>query len=508
MKVKNLTIRGRTFWFDREVPRDLRTALDRSRWKFSLRTDSLRMAEQLAMNHNNKIDDLVKAYRHIGIDNLIELAKTLKEHGLDFPDGMANAPSLASVVEQLSELMKGHDEDRRPLLEAIKAKAMTESISGWAELLGTDQAARLFTHSYTNFTDNVLEIEKAPLVAAKRAVRRVSKSSGPKAHYVADGTLSGLIAVWEREASPVRATVTDFTAAVTRFEEMNGPLKVEDIKRTHVAAFRNALFDMPARLSMYEREKTFPEILAKFAGTDIQRISVGTVRKQFGAVRTLLNVAVDSGIIEVSPAAGLAIKKQKKEKAKRLAFNEDQLSAIANTAKEATGDIPWMMKLAIATGARSGELLALTTDDVHKKGKLVYITVTDDTEGTKSIKTESSRRDIPIHSDIAKDFLAYVKTRKGRLFDTKADVYGKVSGIFSKRANRWLRKTCGIDDTRLTWHSFRHSFKSLCRTASVPEEIHDRLTGHASTTVGRSYGGYDIETLSEAINKIRLPQGL
>ena len=61
----------------------------------------------------------------------------------------------------------------------------------------------------------------------------------------------------------------------------------------------------------------------------------------------------------------------------------------------------------------------------------------------------------------------------------------------------------GVKDARKAFHSFRHSFKNSCRAAHVTEEVHDRLTGHAGSGVGRSYGNYPLEPLAKAVKRLR-----
>jgi hypothetical protein len=61
------------------------------------------------------------------------------------------------------------------------------------------------------------------------------------------------------------------------------------------------------------------------------------------------------------------------------------------------------------------------------------------------------------------------------------------------------------------FHSFRHGFKDAARAARVSEDLHDALTGHAGSSVGRTYGSRDmvrrfgLETLADAVNKIKYP---
>jgi len=56
------------------------------------------------------------------------------------------------------------------------------------------------------------------------------------------------------------------------------------------------------------------------------------------------------------------------------------------------------------------------------------------------------------------------------------------------------------------WLAFRHTFKDACRDAGLSDEVHDRLTGHATENVGGSYGtGHSLVALNEAIRKVRFP---
>jgi hypothetical protein len=59
------------------------------------------------------------------------------------------------------------------------------------------------------------------------------------------------------------------------------------------------------------------------------------------------------------------------------------------------------------------------------------------------------------------------------------------------------------------FHSFRHTFKDLCRRTGIDEAVHDALTGHTAPHAGRRYGNelYPLEPLFEAIEQFEI-QGL
>ncbi|MGC9129149.1 MAG: hypothetical protein ACP5GA_10540, partial [Acidithiobacillus sp.] len=71
--------------------------------------------------------------------------------------------------------------------------------------------------------------------------------------------------------------------------------------------------------------------------------------------------------------------------------------------------------------------------------------------------------------------------------------------------NRFIHGPLGFPKT-VVFHSFRHTFKDLCRNSGIPRDVHHQLTGHASESVGDRYGeGYSLEVLQAEIAKIQLP---
>ena len=172
----------------------------------------------------------------------------------------------------------------------------------------------------------------------------------------------------------------------------------------------------------------------------------------------------------------------------------------------------WLPLLALFTGARLEELGQARTEDVKDIDGVPVLEISDRGEGM-SVKTESSRRRIPIHQtllDLA--FLEYVETLRGakdeRLFPgLKPNKYGRWTPAWSKWWGRYARRKASIVDPRKVFHSFRHTFKDACRACHIPEEVHDALTGHSGSSVGRSYGGlhYPLAPLVEAMKKLRYP---
>ena len=63
----------------------------------------------------------------------------------------------------------------------------------------------------------------------------------------------------------------------------------------------------------------------------------------------------------------------------------------------------------------------------------------------------------------------------------------------------------GINDPAKVFHSFRHLMKDSLRNSGVDEAISDAITGHSSSSIGRSYGqGYSLHILDKAIQSISI----
>lgn len=134
-------------------------------------------------------------------------------------------------------------------------------------------------------------------------------------------------------------------------------------------------------------------------------------------------------------------------------------------------------------------------------------------EAGQSVKTVSSRRTVPLHPDLVRaGLMRYWDSMRDAesewLFpELVPDHDGRRGGNYGKWFARYLRssKGCRIVDKRVVFHSFRHTFKTLCRDAGIAEEVHDALTGHVGRTVGRSYGHMPLSALTHAVAKVRFP---
>lgn len=163
----------------------------------------------------------------------------------------------------------------------------------------------------------------------------------------------------------------------------------------------------------------------------------------------------------------------------------------------------WMSLLALYSGARIDEIGSLLVTDIYRE-PVPYLHI-------RRGKNQPSVRDVPLHPNlIALGFLDYVdemlKAGYKSLWPflrTKSEI-ANPSEVLGKWFNRFVHEKLGMPST-VVFHSFRHTFKDMCRDALIPRDIHQALTGHAKETVGDTYGkGFSLEVKLAELSKIVL----
>ena len=245
-----------------------------------------------------------------------------------------------------------------------------------------------------------------------------------------------------------------------------------------------------------------------------------TSKQKVGILKTIFNSAINKELLEKNPTDTFKLPYKRSHKP-RVGFTVEELQRIFDSPIYTQGYLPlgggkiacfWLPLLALYTGARLEELAQLQVSDVKlAKGLGHYLSISDLEQQSAQLKNAQSRRNIPLHPVlIACGFLQHAQERRiGYLFpDLKLNPRGKRSGYFSNWFSGYLRKKVGIADTRKVFHSFRHTFKDLCRQHGIEEAVHDALTGHKSPSVSRNYGNdeYPLAPLFAAIERFDVPE--
>lgn len=171
----------------------------------------------------------------------------------------------------------------------------------------------------------------------------------------------------------------------------------------------------------------------------------------------------------------------------------------------------WLPLLALFHGGRLSELAAMPLADFKTQkgadGDIHYFDLTD-----RSVKTVDSERIVPLHPHMKTvGWLAYVaglvEAGETWLFPDLDHSNKQGPGHeFSKWWGNWC-DAHGLTDPGIVYHSWRHAWKRYARASVVKEEIHDVISGHKGTSIGRRYGaGVDVEPLAREMALITFPE--
>lgn len=191
-------------------------------------------------------------------------------------------------------------------------------------------------------------------------------------------------------------------------------------------------------------------------------------------------------------------------------FDHDDLVALFESDAYRTGSFEttseyWLPLLGLFTGARLNELCQLRKSDIGKHENIDTVLILDDEEN-KRLKTDASRRIVPIHSKLIElGFLDFVKALPdGRIFPHLREDPLK-PGDFGQKASedfRDYRRLVGVGNlegegkSRKVFHSFRSTFIDAMRRAEVPKDRRTRLAGHDyDDTHDDTYNGGDPLTM-------------
>jgi integrase len=339
---------------------------------------------------------------------------------------------------------------------------------------------------------------------------------------------------WVKMQERPRSTLLEFSRGISRFIELHGDLDVVQINRGHVRAFREAAQIVPKHRAGKLRKMTLPE-LAEWSRQhpDVERISPATVNKWLTCLQAVVNWARDNGAIPddlvwADPVSNMRLPEAKPN---RQPWEPNELSLLFQSPVFTEGLRPeggkgeaafWLPLLALYSGARLSELAPLTVDDIKidAQSGVRFMTVIEDATVGRSVKTKTSVRAVPLHSELTRiglmDFVENTSVASGpsgRLFpEIKPGPKGTFGEVWSKWFGRYKR-SIGMDNTNSVFHSFRHGFKDALRAAQVSEDINDALTGHTgSNRVARGYGWKDMVrrfgflALHAAIEKVHYPE--
>ena len=277
--------------------------------------------------------------------------------------------------------------------------------------------------------------------------------------------------------------------------------------------YRNHIKDEPMLLSkvnsMHARQ------LQSFVNKSIEcGTSSSTVRDVIKLIRQFVRYLMSQQILITDITLGVKIPKDESTD-KRLSFTEDEVKAISDNVD--LFEEPFMLKLAFASGLRLGELCALEYSDFDEHGvtvsKALTCKVVFNDDGTKSRRTiigepksESGNRYVPLPDEIIKalekhrieageKFMRLGMERPTYVFtNNRGNLRDKTN--VSKKFTKFLKKI-GIEDTRKTFHSIRHTYVTRCLESGIDISMVKETAGHSDISITDSYSHVSKAALTE-----------
>ncbi len=323
----------------------------------------------------------------------------------------------------------------------------------------------------------------------------------------------------------------------------NAGLLPSDDKITLQQWFYTWLFDFrindlkPSSLERYEGIyrnyiKTSPigkKTLSNLRAADIQNYynalsssgkSANVIKTLNKALKATLNEAVKQNYIVKNYCNSVTLPKIEKQDIITV-FTLEEQKALVNSLNG--HKLKMLIVMALGTGLRQGELLALKWDDIDfdnnyvsidKSIKLVYLVSKDGSRNSSILeqtpKTKSSIRTVPIPSNIIEELRVY-KENQEQL--SKSELYEKHNIAFADDTGNYLdsrylvkRYTKLLKDSNIPYkkfHALRHTYATRLFEADIPIKTVQVLMGHSDIkTTMNIYTHVMPEEKTKAVEKI------
>ena len=204
----------------------------------------------------------------------------------------------------------------------------------------------------------------------------------------------------------------------------------------------------------------------------------GKTKRLIGArTRELAYIIIGAALKSVAPDLLVNVEKPKAKAEEMHPWNRSEAARFLSCVDEGRDTNRTLYRLALRTGARKGELLALRVNDFDAAAGCIRITKSFNEKLGQDgpTKTPSSRRSIALSAEtvaaIKKHILATGVRGDDRLFPV-----GDLR-VLTKQMQRTMR-AAGVPVIR--FHDLRHTFATLALAALVPIKVVSEMLGHKS----------------------------
>ena len=179
-----------------------------------------------------------------------------------------------------------------------------------------------------------------------------------------------------------------------------------------------------------------------------------------------------------NPFEGMGVKETTAPMDRRPAYTFNDLKRLHIALHGVKDWKRWIILIGRYSGMRQNEICQLYHNDVMKVDGVWCFRV-DNLNPNQTIKTDSSRRFVPIHLQLlALGILDFIKQRKGHLFPELTLHLGSYGHYFSRWFTRFRGKH-GLPE----YHSLRHYAATTFKQNGFPEQFASQVLGHSNATI-------------------------
>jgi len=257
--------------------------------------------------------------------------------------------------------------------------------------------------------------------------------------------------------------------------------------------YRNSLGSLMAFVGELPLTSLTARHLDTYKADRLLKVSPVSVNVELRTLKAAMNVAVRWQMLERNPFQGSPLVRVPERTPSY--FSKEDFQQLISLIKE-----NWLKELivfAVMTGMRRGEIVNLKWADVDLSRKVILV------RSSPTFKTKQGRKRVVPLSEVAFHLLSARASKASS--DFVFTLNGKsISGSWVGHKLKRYVYEAKLKDSRLHFHSLRHSFASSLIQNGVSLYEVQKLLGHSNISVTQVYSHLQPAQLHDAVNRVKI----